>query len=126
MSRCSDKHHIFAPLAKACECGAMGDNGSPRGMTRVRPPSPARHPEDLLEGEVQLTVHWRDALVAGRELANAVEAWAETGNPVAIAAAARMARVAKELEEVGKRGAAAEIQERAARAELVEEGLATS
>lgn len=124
MHACSGSSHIFSVGEPSCHCGAMLVNDSPRGMFASR--GPAAHPQDLLDGEVQLSVHWRDALVAGRELAASVEAWRETGNPVALAAAVRMERVAKALEEQGVRGAAREREERAARGQLVEEGLQTS
>lgn len=114
---CTDRHHLFDGPEGACRCGKRITICG-RGFVRVPPgPHEAAHPEDLHHGEVQAELHWRDALVACAELRNAAEAWRETGNPVAVAAAVRMDRASKALEAAGKLGAAREREERLVRSD---------
>lgn len=124
---CTERHHVFDGPEGLCRCGSRTTIAG-RGFTTV-PAAPvhvAAAPTDLLGGEVQAELHWRDALVACAELRNAAEAWRETGEPIAVGAAERMDRASKALEEAGRLGATREREERLVRGVLVQEGLASS
>lgn len=62
-------------------------------------------PGDKIDGDVVVTLHWRDALIAAAELRDAADHWRASRPEVG----ARLDRVVLALEEQGRRGARAEL-----------------